>query len=57
MIRRNMIQKCNICGYEEVKDILGVHHKDGNRKNNEIKNLMIVCPLCHSLIHHKHIVH
>jgi hypothetical protein len=57
MKRRGLIEKCEKCGYNEVKDILGIHHKDENRKNNKIENLMIVCPTCHSLIHRKHIPH
>lgn len=55
--KRNIIQKCEICGYDEVKEILGIHHKDENRKNNKRENLLIVCPNCHSLIHRKHIPH
>ena len=27
---------------------LQIHHKDGNRLNNEIENLQILCPNCHS---------
>ena len=55
---------CAICGYEEnVKEytkgtkyfkypvILDVHHLDENRENNELENLLIVCPTCHALIH------
>lgn len=57
MKKENMIQFCEICGYKEFPDILGVHHKDRNRKNNNQNNLLVVCPLCHSLIHHKHICH
>lgn len=57
MIRRNLINECQICGYKEVPDVLGIHHKDADRTNNSIENLMVVCPLCHSLIHHKHVCH
>ena len=43
--------KCDICGIVnwnggEIK--LQIHHKDGNRLNNEIENLQILCPNCHS---------
>ena len=41
--------KCEICG-ESQKRIL-IHHKDKNRKNNEINNLIAVCDKCHSKIH------
>jgi hypothetical protein len=57
MLSLGLIEKCTICGYDEFKDILGVHHQDGNRNNNTKENLIVVCPMCHSLIHHKHICH
>jgi hypothetical protein len=44
--------KCECCGMEEwmTKPIpLEVHHKDGNSLNNEIENLMLLCPNCHAL--------
>lgn len=56
MMRRNMITICNRCGYDEVPKILGVHHKDRDRKNNALSNLEVLCPNCHSLEHNKHIV-
>ena len=27
---------------------LEVHHKDGNHQNNELENLQLLCPNCHS---------
>lgn len=57
-MRRGMIiQKCEKCGYDECKEILGIHHIDENRNNNKRENLLILCPNCHSLIHRKHIPH
>ena len=56
-VLRGYIQYCEICKYDAVKEILGIHHRDGNRKNNKKDNLLIVCPNCHSLIHRKHIPH
>ncbi len=38
---------CACCGYKEDVRILEVHHIDGNRKNNDICNLIIMCPNCH----------
>ena len=55
--RRGLMLSCEICGYKEHPEILGVHHKDGNHENNTITNLQVVCPNCHSLAHKKHIVH
>lgn len=57
MIARGMLKCCQKCGYNEVPKILGIHHVDGNRENNELNNLMILCPICHSLEHQKHITH
>lgn len=39
---------CNRCGSED--DIV-VHHKDRNRKNNDINNLEVLCKKCHQ---HEH---
>ena len=42
---------CSICGITEWngKDIvLDLEHKDGNSENNEISNLCLLCPNCHS---------
>jgi Zn finger protein HypA/HybF involved in hydrogenase expression len=43
---------CENCGLDEwmgKKISLELHHVDGNRYNNEISNLMILCPNCHSM--------
>jgi 5-methylcytosine-specific restriction endonuclease McrA len=40
--------KCSKCGKKEE---LQVHHKDGNRNNNVLSNLQIVCSECHRKIH------
>lgn len=49
--------KCYFCGFDEDDDILEVHHIDKNRDNNDIKNLMIICPNCHTKIHnYKYII-
>ena len=57
MIARNLITQCQRCGYNNEPLILGIHHKDRNRHNNDISNLEILCPNCHSLEHLKHIAH
>ncbi len=44
-------QVCMKCGFYEEPGILQVHHKDRNRKNHDISNLIILCPNCHILIH------
>jgi hypothetical protein len=43
--------KCEICGITEWQGrpiCIQLHHKDGNRKNNLLKNLGMACPNCHS---------
>jgi len=57
MLKREMLNSCERCGYDAEKSILGVHHKDRNRKNNSIQNLEVLCPNCHSLEHMKHVCH
>jgi len=42
---------CNHCGYDVEVRILEVHHIDGDRKNNAIHNLEILCPNCHTVEH------
>lgn len=37
---------CERCGYSK-REILHVHHKDRNRKNNGPGNLELICPNCH----------
>jgi len=41
--------ECQICGQKEH---LGLHHYDGNRKNNSYWNLLTLCPSCHRSHHH-----
>ena len=43
--------KCECCGNTEWLDkpiTLEVHHKDGDNLNNELDNLQLLCPNCHS---------
>lgn len=46
--------KCEICGYSNHLEILEVHHIDKNRENNDISNLIILCPNCHAALTYKH---
>jgi len=46
---------CEHCGFVPVhRSQLEVNHKDGNRKNNDPKNLETLCANCHRLETHKH---
>lgn len=42
---------CERCGYSRF-EILQVHHKDRNRKNNDVSNLQLICPNCHCEEHY-----
>lgn len=57
-IKRYLVEqvgnKCQLCGWSEVNKFtskvpLELEHIDGNSRNNDISNLMILCPNCHSL--------
>lgn len=44
-------RKCECCGFTEWlgKPInLEIHHIDGNHNNNELENIQLLCPNCHS---------
>jgi hypothetical protein len=46
---KNIDRKCQICG-DRFK--LLIHHVDGNKANNSLNNLALVCSYCHHGIHH-----
>jgi 5-methylcytosine-specific restriction endonuclease McrA len=39
---------CTYCGFG-IPEILEVAHLDGDRNNNDIENLAILCPNCHKM--------
>lgn len=39
-------KKCERCAYEKF-EILQVHHKNRDRKDNRLENLELICPNCH----------
>lgn len=43
-------KECIICGFDKVVD---VHHLDHNNKNNDINNLIPLCPNHHMMLHTK----
>ena len=50
LIKKNG-HRCESCGGEKWLDgdiPLEIHHKDFNRTNNDIDNLQLLCPNCHS---------
>lgn len=44
-------QICMLCKTKDIR-VLAVHHRDRNRNNNTIENLIWLCHNCHYLIHH-----
>lgn len=44
---------CQECGWDEEINVLEIHHKDRNRKNNSQDNVFLLCPNCHSIEHFK----
>lgn len=57
LLRRSLVEigreyVCEQCGlrpmWAGLELVLQVHHKDGNKGNNEERNLSFLCPNCHS---------
>lgn len=50
--RRTLIgllgEKCELCNSNEN---LVLHHKDVDRKNNDIQNIQLLCGVCHKKMH------
>ncbi len=42
---------CERCGYNENEAAIIIHHKDGDRNNNLIENLEVLCCNCHAINH------
>lgn len=42
--------KCERCNYKKYQ-ILEIHHKNKDRKNNNLENLLLICPNCHAEEH------
>ena len=43
---------CDRCGYDEIPEIIQLHHKDRNRANNITENIEKLCPTCHIAEHY-----
>jgi len=41
-------QKCAVCGFDEI---VSVHHIDENHSNNDVSNLIPLCPNHHAMCH------
>lgn len=42
---------CEECGWDDVPEVLEVHHHDRDRNNNSPENLAVLCPTCHRIEH------
>lgn len=48
-IKINCCECCGLTQWQGVELVLELHHKDGNHYNNNLNNLVILCPNCHSI--------
>lgn len=42
-------ERCNLETWNDEPIPLELHHKNGNNKDNRLKNLELLCPNCHAL--------
>ncbi len=47
-LRGHQCEKCKLIEWLDMPINLEVHHIDGNRNNNHLDNLILLCPNCHS---------
>ncbi len=47
-IYKEITQECVVCGFNQIVDL---HHLDENNKNNELNNLIGLCPNHHKMLH------
>lgn len=48
-IKEKKCERCGLTQWQGVSIPLELHHKNGNKRNNELSNLEILCPNCHAL--------
>lgn len=48
-IKENKCEICEASIWQGCQLPLELHHKDGNHFNNNLENLQILCPNCHSI--------
>ena len=53
--RKNALKFTQICGKcsFNIVELLVVHHRDGDRNNNVLSNLEVLCPNHHAMAHFK----
>lgn len=55
-VKDKTCEKCGISNWLNEELTLHLHHIDLNHANNNLNNLMILCPNCHSITHKPKIV-
>src|SRR5262249_15814040 len=48
-VKQHRCECCHLTEWLGAKIPLELHHCDGNRTNNELANLRLLCPNCHAL--------
>lgn len=48
---REALGHCEICGSDGSDSRLDVHHKNGDKKDQSMSNLVVLCHRCHMKIH------
>ena len=48
-IKENKCENCGISSWLGVDLVLELHHKNGYHYDNDLDNLVILCPNCHSI--------
>lgn len=50
-IKEYKCESCGLCKWMDRNIPLELHHIDGNKENNNLNNLQILCPNCHAFTH------
>lgn len=48
-VKEHICERCRKSSWLNKQIPLELHHKDGDRYNNELENLELLCPNCHAL--------
>ena len=48
-LKKNACEQCGLSSWNGHSLVVQVHHIDGNKHNNKLSNLQMLCPNCHSI--------